>query len=139
MNDKKRLAEDLVCLGLLMKEQARKQHTNSNCSPMHFHALAVVKDLGTPTMRALAKSLALTPSAATTLVNKLIRQKLVRRNTDPKDRRVTHLSLTPAGTKLLQSRLDAMAKWLEHLVNPLSSSEQKHLIRLIERLVDNAK
>lgn len=137
MTDKKRLAEDLVCLGLLMKEQARKQHTDSNCSPMHFHALAVVKDLKQPTMRELAESLALTPSAATTLVGKLIRQKLVRRLPDPSDRRITRLSLTASGTNLLQARLDSMARWLEHLVSPLTSSEQKDLIRLIERLVSN--
>lgn len=139
MSDKQRLAEALITLGLMMKEQARKQHTHTSGSPMHFHALVVVKDLGTPTMRELAKSLALTPSATTTLVNKLIRAKLVRRMSNPNDRRVTHLALTPVGTTLLRSRLQNMAKWLQELVNPLSRTEQKDLIRLIERLVAQAK
>ena len=76
-----------------------------------FKALLIVADRGGVTGRELSKSLGIGPSAVTSLVDRLVERKLVRREDDPADRRlgehyyevnraVIDLQLARAGARL---------------------------------------
>jgi DNA-binding MarR family transcriptional regulator len=72
-------------------------------------ALIAIGTMARPTMAMLARELDLAPSTGTRLLDPLVRRDLVRRESDPKDRRVVVVSLTAAGRRLareLESALD---------------------------------
>ena len=71
----------------------------------------------------VARFLGVSDPAASQLTEALVRQKLIIRNTDPKDRRTAYLRLTTAGQKLTQS----------------IEQEQRHRVRLALRAAGNAK
>ncbi len=64
-----------------------------------LRALAMIAFHTHCTMSGLAKGLHITLGAATGLVDRLIQQRLVTRASDPQDRRVVRLELTPAGRR----------------------------------------
>ena len=75
-----------------------------------IHQLTALGHLkgGSVTMRELAKDLDVSESSATAVSDRLIRQGLVERSSDPTDRRVVRLSLSPTGSALI-GRLDEAA------------------------------
>jgi DNA-binding MarR family transcriptional regulator len=70
--------------------------------------LTQIYDLGKPTMADLAKSLIMDLSATRHSLGPLIRDRLVRLQVDPKDRRVKRVLLTPSGVAKFK---EAMRLW----------------------------
>jgi DNA-binding MarR family transcriptional regulator len=96
-------------------------------------ALGFLKD-GSVTMRELAKDLDVSESSATAVTDRLVRQGLVERQSDPSDRRVVRLALSPEGSTLVE-RLDeaATAKTAEMLA-ALTDIQLVQLIDILETL-----
>ncbi len=84
-----------------------------------FKAMVVLKDDGRRTVGGLGRALSISEPSASLLVDKLVRRRLVDRETDPEDRRRTLVALTEDGdqlvTRLRQSRDDKFAAWLSKL------------------------
>jgi DNA-binding MarR family transcriptional regulator len=89
---------------------------------------------GSLTMGELAKVLEVTESSATAVTDRLVRQGLVERQSDPNDRRVVRLSLSHKGSALV-SRLDeaAAAKTAETLA-VLSDAQLASLVEILSTL-----
>jgi DNA-binding MarR family transcriptional regulator len=84
-------------------------------------------------MRQIAQVLECDAANVTGLVGGLVRRRLIRRATDPSDRRVKRLSLTPKGIRLrsrLATRLLRPRDWIANL----GPSEQKALAHVLELL-----
>jgi DNA-binding MarR family transcriptional regulator len=78
-----------------------------------------------PTMRDVATRTGLTPSGATRVVDRLVGRELVARSACATDRRITHVSLTGAGRRLLDAALPDHLDVVEAaLLRPLRGTGQ---------------
>jgi DNA-binding MarR family transcriptional regulator len=76
----------------------------------------------------------LTPRSMTVLVSGLEREGLIQRSAHPHDRRVTLLSLTPAGRALATEQLLPARREAAALFNDLSERDRAELLRLIREV-----
>lgn len=84
-----------------------------------FRALTVLHESGPHSAASLAAALGIAPSTLTRLANRLVRDGLIDRVTDPEDRRALVLSITRRGTRTADQvkawRLRALASHFEEL------------------------
>jgi DNA-binding MarR family transcriptional regulator len=90
-------------------------------------------------MSALGAAHDLTPRAMTVLVSGLEREGLIERTTKPDDRRVTLLSLTPAGRAIAAEQLLPARNDAAGLFDPLSQADRAELLRLLGEVADNLR
>jgi DNA-binding MarR family transcriptional regulator len=74
----------------------------------------------------------------TGLIDTLERDGLVRREPDPIDRRMMSVRLTPRGREVLHQLLPEHFQRMSALMRPLSESERKTLVRLLNKIVEQA-
>ena len=82
-------------------------------------------------MSALGTAQDLTPRSMTVLVDGLDREGLVQRTTDPQDRRVSLLSLTPAGRVIATEQLRPARIAAAALFDELAERDRQELLRLL--------
>ena len=100
------------------------------------HQLGVLMHLRghSVTMRELAKELDVGESAATAVVDRLVRQDLVVRHDDPSDRRVVRLSLSAAGEALVTKLHETACHKTAAMLVSLSDEQLAQLISIMETL-----
>ncbi len=86
------------------------------------------------TMRELAKELEVGESAATAVVDRLVRQGLVVRRDDPADRRVVRLALSDSGESLVTKLHASACKKTAGLLMSLSDDQLAQLVATMEML-----
>jgi DNA-binding MarR family transcriptional regulator len=105
-------------------------------SPVQCHVLHLIEPDRPMPMNRLAETLSCDASNVTGLVDRLESRGLVQRCPAPGDRRVKVLALTPAGARLRAQLVKLMMG--RHLpLSRLSAEEQKTLVRILERLLDD--
>jgi len=82
-------------------------------------------------MSTLGSARDLTPREMTVLASGLVREGLVERCTDPQDRRVSLISLTPAGRASAAGQLLPAGKQAAALFNELTDPDREELLRLL--------
>jgi DNA-binding MarR family transcriptional regulator len=87
----------------------------------------------------LAEQLGTTRSAITPLVDRLIEQKLVRRETDPADRRVTMIRPTSRAFALQQALLQTRRPVLERVWSEVPAHRREAVQKALEVLLDSAE
>lgn len=83
----------------------------------------------------VAGYLCVTPPAATLLIDSLVRERLLSRAVDPKDRRAVHLSLTERGKKLLTKGTRARLRTIEDMVVALTPREKEQFVATLEKML----
>lgn len=111
---------DVACCGI----------TISQC-----HALGEVATQEGLTSGELASRLGIDPSAVTRISDALVQQGLVRRKTDPSDRRMVRLVLTEAGRDLWSRIEEAMVGRSRAILDHFPLEQQEAVLELCERLV----
>lgn len=96
--------------------------------------LMLLKENGALRVGVLARHLNVSTPTITGIVDRLVRQELVRREDDPSDRRVVLNVLTKKGEDLMRRLQNRGEAELTRLVVALSSEEQDTLARLLKRL-----
>ena len=117
-----------------LRQQAAGGLTASQAS-----ALVGVEQLGSPTLGALATRESVQPPTMTKVVSALEELGYVTRVTDPSDRRVARLSITPSGTETLRTIRSLKTAFLAdrlHRLEPDDRVALAALTDLLERLVD---
>ena len=104
-------------------------------SPVQCQVLHVLAPNRPLAMHELARALACDRSNVTGLIDRLESRKLVERRPSASDRRVKVLALTPAGVRVRTALLERLAHPSE-MFRRLSPSEQRRLLRILERLVE---
>lgn len=104
-------------------------------SPVQCHVLHLIEPGRPLAMNRLAATLSCDASNVTGLVDRLEARGLVLRRASPADRRVKVLDLTPTGARLRVQLLRRMTGQPLPL-SRLSVREQRALVRMLERLVD---
>lgn len=110
-----------------------------NITMGQMHCQRTIANLGKPTMSQVAEELGLHPSTVTVLVDGLVSHGLVRRTTDPKDRRVVRVSETAKGRKNHERHKAEMRGHVTEMLSGLSDEELAKVLESLGILRDAAK
>jgi DNA-binding MarR family transcriptional regulator len=91
---------------------------------------------GPISMGELSRDLEVPLSTATRTMDWLVNNGYARRLPDPKDRRVVRVELTEKGKETFQAISTFMLGRVEQAMSPLSTSEQKTFITLLNKVLD---
>lgn len=124
-------------IGRQMREGAQASASGVSCSLLHFHTLHYIKEHEKPLMHDVARHLLVTPPAATLLIEGLVKQKLIKRIVDKRDRRAVRLALTPQGKALLAHGIRAKTARFKKIFSVLSARERAGLVRVLKKVVSH--
>ena len=110
---------------------------SEDLTPMQYAVLATLLRLGALSQNRLGRLAAMDPSTISTVVKKLVRRGLVRREASPTDQRMSMIVLTDDGVRCGLDHLDRSMEVGRRLLSPLSPSEQAVLLGLLHRLCDD--
>lgn len=91
------------------------------------------------TQSELGRMLHIAPATVTTMLQRLERDGLVERWTDPDDQRLTRIRLTESGRGRAGAMASAHASYLDRVVSPLPEADRRELARLLNELADNVE
>jgi DNA-binding MarR family transcriptional regulator len=112
------------------------QETESHgVTPVQYAALQKVALTPGVDQRTLARSIGLDTSTIAGVIDRLEARGLMLRSASPEDRRVRLLSLTDAGTALLQAIEPDMLRAQQRILAPLPPGEREEFMRMLRMLV----
>jgi DNA-binding MarR family transcriptional regulator len=133
-----RMAAELR-LAVMRLARRLRQQAPADVTPSMLSALTVVERLGPITLGDLAGFERVRPPTMTRIVARLEDDGLVSKEPDGSDRRITRLSLTDAGRRLITKNRTRKDAYLADRLRRLSSRERSQLqsgIEVIQRLLD---
>lgn len=104
-----------------------------------LRVLMLLRNRPGATAGALAAELRVTPPTVTGLVDRLVRQRLVRREEDPLDRRLVRNELTDIGLTVVSEFERAGRAYLTNIFERLTPEQLQQLICALEALVAAAE
>ncbi|MEV6603461.1 MarR family transcriptional regulator [Kutzneria sp. NPDC051319] len=121
------MADELMATVMGLKRVVRRRLQAGQPGPRlrgaHTELLRVVRRTPGIGVAAAAKELHLAGNTVSTLVNQLIDKELLRRETDPDDRRAAKLHLTPAAVKRQDAWREERTKLVEGALAGLTEDE----------------
>lgn len=112
-----------------------RQQDRTGLGPTLTAALASISRQGGTTHGELAALEQVSPPTITSVVDKLEALGLVTRETDERDRRVTRIRITPAGTAKLDDVRSRRTEWLQSQLRSLSAADRAKLAAAADVLV----
>ncbi len=104
-------------------------------SPTAFGMLVVVESAGGVLgLRTLRQRLGLSKANASEVTSTLEQRRLIRRETDPRDRRALMISLTDSGRALVEDLFPGHAHRVQDTFTVLDDGEKRELARLCRKL-----
>ncbi|MDB5188482.1 MAG: hypothetical protein JWM92_80 [Candidatus Nomurabacteria bacterium] len=113
----------------------RKEVRTMHCSMSHLEIMQYLGEQQHPTMKDIAHHLRITPPSATTLIDAMVGNKLVKRENAVGDRRSVRVILTPQAKKVQQSLQKKKTVLLTALLKKLSLEQKQQLSAIIRTLV----
>ncbi len=104
-----------------------------------LEALWCIKKSRDTHMHELAKHFSTTMPTATSLVDKLILAKLVRRRNDRRDRRIVRISLTGHGEQMLKAVTRQKESKINKILSFLSEHDKRDLLRILQTITQKAE
>lgn len=122
------IADNLISIHpLLYKSISRPMKHQSSITPGGMFVLGSLKRNGMLSMSDIGKCLSMPKPHITVIVDKLIEEGYVERQSDPKDRRVVNILLTEKGLKDFEEIKLAISENLKVKLSTLSDEEQETL------------
>lgn len=103
-----------------------------------YRALAVLSVNGPQTAGRLAGLLGVDPSTVTRMCDRLARQRLIRRRTDPADRRSVTVELTPTGEQVIEDVTHHRRIELAKILRAIPAARRKLLVEVLEQFATAA-
>ncbi len=103
-------------------------------SPLQFIALKYIKEKK-PLMKELADFLSVTPPSATSLIDTLTRSGLIKRQSDPNDRRIVRIAITKKGEEHINKGIEESSRQMRKSLKKLSGKEQDELINILKKII----
>ena len=104
---------------------------------MQWEPLVLIYLERVDTVAALARQSQVNCGSMTRMLDRLETKKLLRRRRSAKDRRVVHLELTPAGTKVACTIMPLVVAALDQHLKGFRAAETALLTQLLERMAAN--
>ncbi|MCY0878069.1 MAG: MarR family transcriptional regulator [Firmicutes bacterium] len=118
-----------------LEEEATRELIGLEVTPAQMNALVVLYEPKNLPMGELAELLGLTESAATRLVDRLLRMNLVRRERDESDRRVVRVRLSSYGRQLADLVFQRRQAQFTRVAERLTAAERQELVRGLNALL----
>ena len=99
-----------------------------------YRSLVVLASRGPQGVATLAEAVAVTPPTASRLVERLVRKGLVRRRTDPHDRRQVRIGLTDAGRSLIDQVTERRRQEIAQLLTSIEPKLQRDMAAGLRQL-----
>lgn len=128
------IVENLFIIPHIFKKKVMKHDLYKeeiDLSPSHFHVLLALSEKGDMATSELGKTINISKSNTTPLVQKLINKGLAKRITDENDRRYIYISITEEGEKFLARHKELV---MEHLKKKVCSLKEEELEILADAL-----
>ena len=109
---------------------------SSGVRPVQFATLSAIRAFPGLDQMELSRGIALDRSTIQDVIIRLEKRGLVRRDTDPGDRRRRVLYITETGAQTLDDMAEDNRRAQAKILEPLSPEERKTFLRLITRLVN---
>jgi DNA-binding MarR family transcriptional regulator len=104
-------------------------------TPKQYGTLAVVGTFPGIEQAGVANRIGNDKATVGGIIDRLVARELMSRQTDPDDRRLKKLYLTPKGVSLLDEAHPTMRKAQERMLEPFSGEERDTFIQMMKRLV----
>lgn len=105
-----------------------------NLTVTQFGVIDVLAHLGPMTIGKLCEKMLLTGGNMTLVLDNMEKNNLVKRSSDPNDRRAIKIHLTAKGNKLFSKIFSSHAEYIKKLMSVLSNDEQNTLGQLLKKL-----
>ena len=122
-----RLADELMTVNAAMRRLVRRrlrEDVPSRLRPAQVELMVVVGGHPGISVAAAARELRLADNSVSTLVNQLLAAGMLRRETDPGDRRAVRLELTPAAQRHIADWRDRRARMVGARLAELSDDDR---------------
>jgi MarR family transcriptional regulator, organic hydroperoxide resistance regulator len=121
------LMETLPLMMGFVTAEVRRQDPDKRFTLVQLRALNILKRRGSISLKELAEELGSKLPTASVLIVRLVKQKLVKRQTDKKERRKVVIQLTEQGETLIDSLNNSIFQQLSKQVQVLNDSERSKL------------
>lgn len=135
----RRLVDDLLALFDGAETAVGADGHAADLSAQEARVISVVGRCDCVIMRSIAGAIRLSLSGATSLIDRLVEKKLVRRDRSADDRRVVEVELTDQGRRLHESAMESRVRWAGEALKSLSPREQEELLALLGKLAAGKK
>lgn len=105
----------------------------------HLEVLDLIFKKKEVPMKEIAKWLNITPPSASNIVDHLVKKKLVKRNVDKKDKRITIISLDERASKMFATFEQKRNLIFERMFNNLDKEDKNNLARILIKIITNQK
>lgn len=136
-NDTDRALKLFIVLSRASKvilEEANKLIEKSGLNPSEFAVLELLHHKGRQPIQKIGQKILLRSGSMTYVVDKLEQRGLLERVFCEEDKRITYISITATGVKLIQSIFPAHEENIEALMSGLNREEQDLSITLLRKL-----
>jgi len=125
----------LTCANMIERRVRKNLREKFDTTLPRFDVLAQVDRTpdGQP-MRELSRRMMVTNGNITPLVDRLVEDKLIKRDPSPEDRRVQHIRLTSDGKQALDEMIPAHVSWVNNLMANLDRHNASQLYALLGEL-----
>ena len=120
----------------LTHEGAEK--TNKNASSLQLITLRFIK-YKKPTMKEVADYLTITAPSATSLINNLAKDELIKREEEKGDRRIVRIVITQKGERHLKKGMEYLSQKIRKNLEVLSQKERDELAKILGKVANNLK
>lgn len=110
------------------------QANGLNISLVQSHILYEIKRQHQPSMQQVAETLGTDITTFSRQVQSLIKMNLVTKSSDPRDRRISILSLTMEGKEVAENIDQQMNQYLDEVFSHMSEEEKEMVVRSIQIL-----
>lgn len=115
-------------------EEAHKPSEKSGLNPTEFAVLELLHHKGKQPIQKIGQKILLRSGSMTYVVDKLEKRGLLERLFCEEDKRITYMSITPAGVELMTSIFPEHAENIKSIMSALSAEEQQQAIGLLRKL-----
>ncbi|MDR4888330.1 MarR family transcriptional regulator [Fredinandcohnia sp. QZ13] len=122
-----------------IQERIRDDMMKNNLSITEFSVLEVLFHKGKQTIHQIGKSILITSGSMTYVIDKLEQKGLLKRSACPDDRRAIHVSLTTAGSELLNRIMPEHEDCVDSIFDSLNSQEVDTLIDLLKKVKEKVE
>jgi DNA-binding MarR family transcriptional regulator len=118
----------------LIRSKVRSAGKSGHNSWMRLETLRYIGEHRESTMRDIATYLRITAPSATSLIAGLARRKLIARERDKKDKRITRLRLSREGRAMLSAYEKGSSTLMKEVFSKLDAADIRELVRILKAL-----
>lgn len=121
-----------------VQTEAFKDMKRYNLNPTEFAVLELLYNKGPQQVQQIGEKVLITSSSITYVVNNLVKNGLVLKEKYEMDKRVSYVSLTKTGKKLMDEIFPRHAERLEQVTKGLDAQEKELMLEMLKNLGKNS-